>query len=317
MESPLTREELKELHRIRPLRVRAELFAWWAAVLLVLQLGVTLGLSFWLLPLVVLMGCIQNAFILWTHEGAHGNLHRDRKTNDFWTDLLICGPVGVNVDAYRWHHNRHHKYLGDPTEEIELSAFECIRGGQLWRHVARHLFGVVALRLIFRGKRFTDSKFPPPPGRTKAAWAGFFAANGVLCLLCALQGVFWMVFILWVFPLFTIAVMISNFRTIVEHQPSSDVCDSGAAKVPAVTRVVRCGPLERLLICPLGFYYHYEHHLWPGIPYHRLPEVRRLLTERDFYDEARGDFIYSDGYLKTVWRLSRRPGFQIPFLPRS
>ncbi len=308
----LTKEELKQLLAIDPGRVWPALAGWWLAMLVVVEAGVLVGLSVWLIPLILLAGCLQNALILWTHEGSHGSLHPNLKTNDRLADLVICGPLGVTVDGYRWHHSRHHKYLGDPKEEIELSAFECIRGGQLWRHIARHMFGVVAFRVIFRRQRYADdAKFEQPPGRTPAAWAGFVVFNGGLFLACALQGAWWAYFALWVFPLFTLAIMISNFRTIVEHQPSSDVCDSGDATIPAISRTVETNWLERTLVAPIGFYYHYEHHLYPKVPYHNLPRVRALLKERGYYPD---DHVRAKGFLRTVWRLSRDPNFQIRWL---
>jgi fatty acid desaturase len=304
----LTKDELKALTEINAVRVWGSLAGWWLTVVGAIFLGIWLGLSLWLVPLIIVIGCLQNALILWTHEGSHGNLHRDLKRNDVLADLLICGPLGVTVDGYRWHHSRHHKYLGDPQQEIELSAFACIRGGQLWTHIGRHMFGAVAYGVIFRRNRFEGhNKFPQPPPRSPAAWIGFVALNGALFLSCILLGAWWAYFALWVFPLFTISIMVSNFRTIVEHQPSSDVCDSGDAAIPAIVRIVTTNWLERTLVAPIGFYYHYEHHLYPKVPYHNLPAVRAALKAHGHYSE---ETVRANGFVRTIWNLSRDPEFQ-------
>lgn len=299
----LTKAEIQQLSAPSPLRWGLELALFWTLMIGLLQAAVIVGLSLWLVPIVLLMSCLQNGMILWTHEGAHVNLVRDRRLNDRLADLLICGPIGVYIGSYRWHHGRHHRYLGDPAEEIELSAFYCIRGKQLLVHVARHLFGQVAVSIILRRSRNADRKFGPPPPRSREAWLGLVLVNAALLALCAAQGAFWVYPVVWGFPLVTLAPMISNFRTIVEHQPSSGVCESGMTqRVPAITRVVESSLLERLLIAPVGFHYHYEHHLYPGIPYHRLPEVRRLLAERKHYDAP--GLVRGKGYLRTVWELA-------------
>ena len=113
--------------------------------------------------------------------------------------------------------------------------------------------------------------------------------------------------LLWVAPLFTIALLISNFRTIVEHQASSDVCDVGKVQTPGFTRVIECSWLERVLIAPVGFYYHFEHHLFPTIPYHRLGEVRRLLKTRGLFEQE--GVQKENGYFRTLWKLAMQPGY--------
>ena len=308
----LTKDELRRLSQIRPGRIAVELSLCWALIIGLIQVGISVGLWAWL-PCILLLGCLQNQLILWTHEGGHCSLHRDRRKNDILGDALVAGPMGITLDSYRWHHGVHHKYLGDPNKEIELSAFFCIRGRQLFVHMARHLFGVVAYTVIFRRQRHSGpkSKIEPPPPRSMPAWIGFLSVNAALFAMCALQGAWYLYFVLWVAPLFTLAIMISNFRTIVEHQPSSDVCDKGMEyPVPPIVRIVDAHRIERYLVAPVGFYYHYEHHLYPGIPYCNLPEVRRILTERGHYDAL--PMVRSKGFVRTIWALSTKSGYGVP-----
>ena len=316
MDDGLTKAEIVELSGLEARRWQPALAAHWALMLGCLELGVLTPLWSW--PLwFVLMGCLLNGMILWTHEGAHVNLYREKPRNDRFADLVICGPIGVYLDSYRWHHGRHHRYLGDPTREIELSAYYCIRGASLATHVARHLFGVVAFTIIFRRQRFSAEGAPvaPPPPRSRAAYVGFAVGNAALLALCVLQGAWYGYLALWVAPLFTLAPMISNFRTIVEHQPSSDVCDAGMHHpVPPISRIVDCGPIERYLVAPVGFYYHYEHHLYPGIPHYNLAEVRRRLEARGHYDNH--PMVRSRGYVRSVWNLATDPDFGVRFWER-
>jgi fatty acid desaturase len=74
--------------------------------------------------------------------------------------------------------------------------------------------------------------------------------------------------------------------------------------------MVEAGLLERVLIAPIGFHYHYEHHLYPAIPYHRLSEVRRRLRAIGHYDAP--GIVASKGYLRTVVQLATTHGSASP-----
>ena len=306
----LSSEELRDVCRIDRRSVRMDIALTWLAMLAVMEAAVLAGTWWAVLAAFVAMGCLQNALITWVHEASHSNLDRNRRANDLLCDLLLAGPAGISVDQYRWHHGAHHKYLGDPEREIELVAWDCLRGANLFMVICRHLLGFYAFQVILRKKRFSspDSRFPPPPPRSRAAWAGFLAGNLVLFALFALQGAWHLYFVLWVAPLFTLALMISNLRTIVEHQPgSAAVCDQPLSPMAPRTRIVRAGLVERLLVAPVGFYHHYEHHLYPAVPYRNLPKVRKILEQRGHFDLEPP--LRSDGYVRTLLRLAFDPGF--------
>jgi fatty acid desaturase len=313
-EDALTDDERRELMRIKPWKVGVDLAICWLLLLASIEVAI-LSNSWWVVAICfVFIGCLQNGLISWTHEASHCNIHRNRKINDWISDLLICGPAGIAVDQYRWHHVSHHKYLGDAEKEVELPAWLCLRGGNLFAEIARHIFGFFALHIVLRKRRYSrpDSPHRPPPPRSKLGWIGFLVGNALLFGLCALQGKWYLYFVLWVGPLFTIALLVTNFRTVVEHQASSDVCDLGHVKMPAMTRVIEANFLERMLIAPVGFHYHYEHHLYPSIPYHRLAEARAILRKKGHFD--REGIVRERGYLRTLWRLAMEPGYGIRLL---
>jgi fatty acid desaturase len=307
-------EELRGYMKIKPWRVALDIAMFWAMVLGTFAVAFAFP-TWWVWALCFLaMGFLQNAIITWTHEASHSNLNRNRKRNDRIADFLLAGPAGISVDQYRWHHVAHHKYLGDPEKEVELAAWLCVRGGHLFSEIARHLLGMSALNIIRRKKRFLKpgSQHPPPPPRSMAAWAGFIVINGALAALCWWQG-FWFLYpALWVAPLFTIGLLLSNFRTVVEHQTSSEVCDRPRMEMTGFTRVIECSWIEHVLIAPVGLHYHFEHHLFPSVPYHRLREVRAALKRKGFYDQP--GIVKERGYLRTVWRLSMRNGYGIRML---
>jgi fatty acid desaturase len=315
LQIPLSRQEIQELSRIRRGRVVRDIVLMWLQILAAIQLAI--WLESWLVVALAFLfiGCMQNALIAWTHEASHYNLSRSKQLNDTLADLFISGPAGVSVNGYRWHHVMHHRHLGDPEREIALEMWLCLRGGFLFSEIVRYLVGGYALRLVLRYfYKGVDNirKDNPPPRRSLASYVGFVGGNGLLFAMCALQGHWYLYFILWVAPLFTVALLLSNFRTIVEHQPSADVCETGSVPLPPITRVMRANPLEAYLVAPVGFFYHYEHHLFPGIPYHRLAEARQLLQSRGHFDQP--GIVWGDGYLKTIWSLAMKPGYGLRLL---
>src|SRR5205807_7477642 len=77
---------------------------------------------------------------------------------------------------------------------------------------------------------------------------------------------------LWLLPLITIAKTISFYRTLAEH--SLAATNAGAA---TRLRTFRPAVWERLLLAPMNFNFHAEHHWFPGVPYYHLPRLAALL----------------------------------------
>ena len=136
-----TTEELRELHRIRFGRLILEIFLLYFLILSAIQIAI-LANSFWVnFVMFILIGCFQNGMIAWVHEGSHSSFNRNKKINDQMADFIF-GPFGVSMDQYRWHHVAHHKYLGDPDQEIVVMTWTSLKGIRLWTEVLKHLSGV-------------------------------------------------------------------------------------------------------------------------------------------------------------------------------
>ena len=90
------------------------------------------------------------------HEGAHYNLHPNRKINDLLTNLFASGIVGVDVERYRPIHFDHHRYLGSPAD-TEISYFDPLD----IRYIVETLTGIKVLRVIGRRSRSLNDKAVP------------------------------------------------------------------------------------------------------------------------------------------------------------
>jgi len=269
----------------------------------------------WVLSFVA-MAVIQNALVLWTHEASHYGFSRNKRLNDLLGDLFVSGPTGVCVAQYRWQHLKHHRHLGDPSEEIDHSAWMCIRGWQFPLVIARHASGWFGWQIIKRYQsEADDARTTGRPRRSTASVVGAVVGNSLLVGLCVWAGSPFATLFLWILPLFTLTPLIGNLRTIVEHQPSSDVCDQGLVLLPPITRYIDYPLIERILVAPVGFAYHYEHHLHPSIPYWHLRAARKRLIESGWLSEAAP--VVAGGYFSTLWRLSRESGFGIRLRRRT
>lgn len=311
----VTKEELRELGRVPTGKVILAILATWGVLLAFLQFA--LMTDSWLIDAVsfVVIGFAFVYLSYWAHEGTHQLLSANRGTNDLVTDLFLAGPLGMSVGHHRWLHLRHHAYVNDPAGDVDTSGWICVRGGRLFLETFLHLIGWHAIVTILRYRRTdSDPRFSDLPRRSLASHAAFVVWNSAIFALCALQGQWYMYFLLWVMPLFGISVAVINLGNIVEHQPSSDVCDVGIVKLPRFTRMMRAGWLERNLFAPVGFFYHFEHHQFPSVPAFRLPELRRLLEQRERFSEP--DVIWTDGYLRTLWRLAMDKTFGIRLIPK-
>jgi fatty acid desaturase len=240
------------------------------------------------LGLVALVGVgrFQRGLECLVHEGSHYNWDRDhRRRNNLLANLLAAYPVFSTVEQYREGHFRHHRRLGtrqDPDLQRYIAfGIEALdRGG-----AARFLAGV-ARRLPRYVLDWWRTIGTSPATVAKAvAWhcavvvlplavvAGWPLALAALAL--------WLLAYAAVLPVLRLIGEAGEHRYI------------GARSVMDST-VINDGPVHRLLIHPHNDGLHVTHHLWPGVPHHRLRELHELLERLD-----------PEGYARQVRRRTR------------
>ena len=96
-------------------------------------------------PLVALwIGFWLHGLNQFAHEGAHGNLARDRKKNDLLSDWLIWPLFAQTVRSYRKSHMQHHVHLGDHLD-TEINYYDCM---DPWFLVK----GVTGIQMVLSGR---------------------------------------------------------------------------------------------------------------------------------------------------------------------
>jgi fatty acid desaturase len=247
----------------------------------------------WPVWILVVTGRIHGFGVL-LHDVAHMPLKR--KTWRVRLLELLCGyPLATTVNAMRYHHLRHHRDSGMPTdpyfkEGVEdrpvLYALNTLRGVLLlpfW--TLRTLFGLAAwampgLRTTYgrvflqdrSGRDLTDSREVRDCAREDLGQLVF--QLGVLAIAVAAP---WAVFWGYVVP-GTLAGLLAARRLLVEHRYVRTP-DRKVETLLATTNDHQIGSPLAWLIAPHHIGYHVVHHIHPAVGLRHLPALRDWYRE--------------------------------------
>lgn len=276
--------EVRRLSELRPAVSAAHVVLEWTAI-------VAAGVLCWrffhpaLYALtVVFIGARQHALMVLAHDGAHYRLFRNRALNDWVSELVLAWPfIVLSMHAYRRNHFPHHRNVNTPldpdwvrkqTPDWKFPR----RPAELARLLLMMATGVGFLRFIL-----TASRMPRAKGDDALAderWFRVLRLPYLLGLGAAIYfaglGIPFLLF--WIVPFVTWTQLAFHIRSIAEH--------FAIAPRPGVfgqTRTVLAGALDRLFLVPKNVGYHLEHHLYPSVPFYRLPELHALLMQRPGY----------------------------------
>ncbi len=278
-------EQVRELSRIDPVRGLFAILEEWLAIVAAALLCEQVG-SPWLYPLAVLfIGGRQHALIVLGHDAVHFRLLRSRFLNDWVADLLLWWPVCGTNALFRRHHAAHHKYIGtDQDGNIALWRLRRPDGAPTrewtypktgWQLAGKLLWrgcGLTGLALVVVGLLRPLRQIGPVYGCLRLAALGGvvagFAAQGRLDLLLYY----------WLVPLCTWFIASNYMRLICEHsQVRSE------RPLYALTRTTVPGWFDRVFIVPRNISYHYEHHVYPSVPFYRLPALHAAMLRLPGY----------------------------------
>jgi fatty acid desaturase len=235
----------------------------------------------------------QHALAVLMHDGAHYLLHRDRNVNNIVSNLFLSFPLLVSTDRYRRHHLLHHRYLNSDRDPDRDDGIAPGRRRTLLLLLAADVVGLTAIRTLTTMSYFSvlDAVFKPygstnglPPLEGRLAMA-FFATVAV-CVFAF--GFYWHVLILWIVPMMSVLPPILRLRALAEHGACTGTNQLNSA------RTVDAGIVERMLFAPCNVNYHLEHHLYPSVPFYRLPSLSRRLREQPAFTSMA---VLNTGYL--------------------
>ena len=234
---------------------------------------IQMGRGEWWLPLAfVLQGLFVVSLFGAMHEAVHDSAFRTRWLN---RALARLAGLGILFDAtyYRRFHFEHHRYAQDPLRDPELLTAPPPRTrAEYWlRATALPYWWTRISNLVDLSRgRFEKLPFIPVTAHaeitrsvrwTAAALAALFfgslAVGSDILLWC------------WLVPL-VLGLPFLRLYLLTEHTGCSED-DNGLTNTRTTISV---WPVRFLM---WNLPYHAEHHLYPSIPFHRLPDTHRWL----------------------------------------
>jgi fatty acid desaturase len=260
----------------------------------------------WAIPVgfvvVLLMGLRMNAFGVILHEGSHGSLAEPRPLNDRICNWGVAFWTINSVEEYRPTHRLHHRYLGQERDPDRVFYLVPARRGALTVLLLQDLFGITAFkRATSRISGTSESSGAPASllAKPQLLVGKVITQLIVLGQFVLFQGIvrgvlFYVVF--WLVPIICMYPMILRLKTITEHY------DPGLRDANAVHWIARtsCASWLQDHLVGARMEYHFEHHVFPTLPYRGLKRLHRRLGELGLF--ARNREVLSDGYVLFLTR---------------
>ncbi|WP_137111918.1 fatty acid desaturase [Rhodobacter sp. SY28-1] len=261
---------------------------------LILGVGTLIGLGvpgWW--ALIPVQGVLIVFLFTLEHEATHRTPFANERLNDEVgrvAGFLLLLPF----EWFRFFHLAHHRWTNIEGKDPELAGEKpATRAAWAW-HVSGLPYWIAEVRLLARlvwGR--ADDDFIPPVARARVIREARGMAVGCLLvgLSLSLSTFLWWV---WVLPVL-LGQPFLRLYLLAEHGDCPRVADMFQnTRTTFTNRVVR--------FLAWNMPYHVEHHVWPQVPFHRLPEVHGMMK-----DELR---VTADGYAGfTREYLARRPAW--------
>lgn len=253
----------------------------------------TLG-RWWLYPFAIfLIGTRQHALGIMAHESTHFAVSGSRFWNDLLGNLFAAYPLTYAVQGYRTNHLRHHRWL-ETTKDPERTALDLYPDE--WRYPMKRskfyllLFTDALLLKQVRALDLVRYVWEIPAGAAPHVVA-VVLYQATAAFVAWRTGWFWSYVLLWLVPLFSVAIMCFRIRTASEHSAIGAAEDRYTRETPdtlATTRTTVGGPIGKFLFAPHNMAYHIEHHLYPAVPVFRLRKLHETLQRNpEFAARAR------------------------------
>jgi fatty acid desaturase len=263
----------------------------------------------------LLLGGRQLGLGILMHEAAHRSLTKNAPLNEWLGQWLCAAPMFVDLAIYRRYHMTHHMKAGT-QEDPDLPNYVNypVSKASLRRKLLRDVLGKSGIRAFAAlvalyassdadGLAQGYSYRPTAPVSGTAGRARTLArnnwrslvANTAMFAACAAVG-HPLVYLLWPASWLTTYMLYSRIRNAAEHGALPGTRD---ADIWGNTRTVRAAWWERLTVAPHYVNYHFEHHLMPTVPAHRLPGFHRWLVQHGAYERA----TLENGYRQVLRRM--------------
>ncbi|AZN99026.1 fatty acid desaturase [Mesorhizobium sp. M9A.F.Ca.ET.002.03.1.2] len=246
---------------------------------------------FW--PLLMLP---QGILIVFLFTLMHETVHRTAFETQWLNDAVarLCSlTIVLPADWFRYFHFAHHRFTQDPQNDPELA----FPKPETLRQYIVHISGIPLwwgqFKTLYANAvgRSRDS-YVPPKGRPKVrAEARAMIAFYALVLVLAVWFQATTLIYVWIVPAL-LGQPFLRLYLLAEHGRCPFV-----ANMLENTRTTLTNWLVRKLAWNMPF--HTEHHAYPGVPFHQLPEFHRLI-ERHLKVVEPGYVSFHEKYIETL-----------------
>ncbi len=297
--SDIPRPQMKALMKRSDQPALRDAILLFAAMIFFAGMGVALWPTWWSLPFWLAYGVLYGSAMdaRW-HECGHGTAFRTAWMNDVIYQIA-CFCMIRNPISWRWSHARHHTdtiIIGRDPEilamrppaalMIAVNFFGVI---DVWRGLARMMLNASG-RLDPQEASYIPQSEQPKVIRVARVWLAIYAATVVLAVMLGS-----------ILPLMVIGL--PRLYGAWHHVLTGILQHTGLAENVTDhrlnTRTVYMNPISRFIY--LNMNYHVEHHMFPMVPYHRLPELHALI--KDDLPPASPSMLAA---LREMWPVIRR-----------
>lgn len=251
--------------------------------------GIALGVPGWP-AMIVAQGVLIVFLFTLLHETAHLTAFATPGLNR-WVGRFCGFALLLPPEHFRYFHFAHHRHTHDPENDPELRSPK----PETWSAYLWHLTGwtiwrdaIVGLIKAARGASF--EAYVPDRGRAKVV----FEARVFLALYAGLAFVSWAIgsaVLLWVWVVPAVCGQpFLRAYLLAEHARCPHV-----ANMFENTRTTFTGAVIRFLAWNMP--YHAEHHAYPAVPFHRLPDLHALVRD-ELQVTAPGYGAFHVGYVR-------------------
>ncbi|BCG95936.1 fatty acid desaturase family protein [Mesorhizobium sp. 131-2-1] len=246
---------------------------------------------FW--PLLMLPQGILIVFLFTLlHETVHRTAFETQRLNDAVARLCSLA-IALPADWFRYFHFAHHRFTQDPDNDPELA----FPKPETLRQYVVHVSGLPVWWAHFKtlysnASGGSQESYVPPKGRPKVrAEARAMIALYAAVLLLAFWFKATVLLYVWIVPAL-LGQPFLRLYLLAEHGRCPMV-----ANMLENTRTTLTNWLVRKVAWNMPF--HAEHHAYPGVPFHQLPEFHRLI-ERHLKVIEPGYVRFHEKYIETL-----------------
>lgn len=220
----------------------------------------------------VLLGNQLHAFTVLQHECGHGSAYRSARKN-LWVGRMLAWFIFMPFTTFTELHKIHHRHLGDPEKDPDEWFYA---GGAVWVYMREMLFLPKFVYLSLTTK-------VPPHARRQVLYELIFnvVSWAVLTVVMIISGNLTLLLLGFFVPMLILALIINPISRGYEHFPMSRLNPTDAERTNLMHNTVTVtGKAWGILWANIN--YHVEHHVYPRVPFYRLPELHDILKENKY-----------------------------------